>query len=157
MTHESTWSNKDYHYVHSPGAGPHDRYGGLLTMISTRLARADDIQFYAPHPGRLLHVRVHHGGTHIDILNWYQYAVSQQEGTFDRRQKLLIQLQKTVLPRRNLLLVGGDFNCPCESHGPVCGQAVVPAQSHALSGCAGPPAGLEVAAPHRAQYVVASS
>ena len=104
-SYEATWSNKDYHYVHSPGSGAHNRYGGLLVMISTRLAKADDIQFYAPHPGRLLHVRVPHGNTHVDVLNWYQYAVNQQDNTVDRRQKLLIQLQKTVahLPRRNLL------------------------------------------------------
>eukprot|EP00439_Symbiodinium_sp_Y106_P022897 s2239_g2.t2 len=127
-SYEATWSNKDYHYVHSPGSGAHNRYGGLLVMISTRLAKADDIQFYAPHPGRLLHVRVPHGNTHVDVLNWYQYAVNQQDNTFDRRQKLLIQLQKTVahLPRRNLLLLGGDFNCPCEPHGSTCGQAIVP-------------------------------
>ena len=114
--------------IHSPGSGTHDRYGGLLIMISTRLAKAEDIQFYAPHPAWLLHVRVPHGNTHIDILNWYQYAIYQQDGTFDRRQKLLTQLQKTIshLPRRNLLLLGGDFNCPCEPHGSACGTAVVP-------------------------------
>ena len=127
-THDSTWTNKDYHYVHSPGSGKHDRYGGLLIMISTRLAKAEDIQFYAPHPGRLLHVRIPHGSTHVDILNWCQYAINQQHGTPDRRQKLLMQIQKTIahLPRRNVLLLGGDFNCPCEPHGTVCGTAVVP-------------------------------
>ena len=127
-THDSTWTNKDYHYVHSPGSGKHDRYGGLLIMISTRLAKAEDIQFYAPHPGRLLHVRIPHGSTHVDILNWCQYAINQQHGTPDRRQKLLMQIQKTIahLPRRNVLLLGGDFNCPCEPHGAVCGTAVVP-------------------------------
>ena len=98
-------------------------------MISTRLAKAEDIQFYAPHPGRLLHVRIPHGSTHVDILNWYQYAINQHDdGTPDRRQKLLMQIQKTIahLPRRNILLLGGDFNCPCEPHGSVCGTAVVP-------------------------------
>ena len=120
-THDSTWTNKDYHYVHSPGSGKHDRYGGLLIMISTRLAKAEDIQFYAPHPGRLLHVRIPHGSTHVDILNWYQYAINQQDGIPDRRQKLLMQIQKTIahLPRRNVLLLGGDFNCPCGTGSPI--------------------------------------
>ena len=62
------------------------------------------------------------------MVNWYQYAVNQQEGTFDRRQKLLIKLQKCIahLPRRNSLVLGGDFNCPCEQYTNVCGPAIIP-------------------------------
>ena len=125
---ESTWASQDYLYVHTAGVGKHDRLAGLLMMISTRLVKAEQLQYCVHHAGRLLHARIPHGHTHVDIINWYQYAVNQQEGTFDRRQKLLIKLQKCLahLPRRNSLILGGDFNCPCEQHANVCGPACIP-------------------------------
>eukprot|EP00439_Symbiodinium_sp_Y106_P046963 s2644_g6.t1 len=97
-------------------------------MVSTRHARADQLRYCVHHAGRLLHVRIPHGNTHVDVVNWYQYAVNQQEGTFEKRQKLLIKLQKCLahLPRRNSLVLGGDFNCPCEQHANVCGPAHLP-------------------------------
>ena len=97
-------------------------------MISTRLVKAEQLQYCVHHAGQLLHARIPHGHTHVDIVNWYQYAVNQQEGTFDRRQKRLIKLQKCIahLPRRNSLILGGDFNCPCEQHTNVCGPAHIP-------------------------------
>ena len=127
-TLESTWASQDYLYVHTAGVGKHDRLAGLLMMISTRLVKAEQLQYCVHHAGRLLHARIPHGHTHVDIVNWYQYAVNQQEGTFDRRQKLLIKLQKCIahLPRRNSLILGGDFNCPCEQHTNVCGPASIP-------------------------------
>ena len=127
-TLESTWASQDYLYVHTAGVGKHDRLAGLLMMISTRLVKAEQLQYCVHHAGRLLHVRIPHGHTHVDLVNWYQYAVNQQADTFDRRQKLLIKLQKCLahLPRRNSLILGGDFNCPCEQHANVCGQASIP-------------------------------
>ena len=57
---------------------------GLLTMISTRLAKAADVQHSAVHNGRLLHVRFPRGQVHVDVLNWYQYAVSDKDGTYEK-------------------------------------------------------------------------
>ena len=87
--HDSTWTNQDFHYIHSQGLGKEDRVAGLLTMISTRLVKADDIQYVAAHPGRLLHIRIPRGQSSVDIVNWYQYSVSDAEGVFDRRLSLL--------------------------------------------------------------------
>eukprot|EP00439_Symbiodinium_sp_Y106_P065329 s1190_g10.t1 len=122
-TLDSTWASQDYLYVHTAGVGKHDRLAGLLIMISTRLVKAEQLQYCVHHAGRLLHARIPHGH-----MCWYQYAVNQQEGTFDRRQRLLIKLQKCIahLPRRNSLILGGDFNCPCEQHTNVCGPAHIP-------------------------------
>ena len=133
-TLQSTWASQDYLYVHTAGVGKHDRLAGLLMMISTRLVKAEQLQYFVHHAGRLLHVRIPHGHTHVDLVNWYQYAVNQQADTFDRRQKLLIKLQKCLahLPRRNSLILGGDFNCPCEQHANVCGQASIPSESPVL-------------------------
>ena len=87
---ESTWSSQEYHYVRAAGDGKRDRLAGLLVMISTRHAKAEQIQYCVHHAGRLLHIRTPHRHTHIDVVNWYQYAVNQQDGTIERRQKLLI-------------------------------------------------------------------
>ena len=104
--HDNTWTNEDFHYIHSQGLGKEDRVAGLLIMISTRLVKEDDIQYVAVHPGRLLHVRIPRGQSSVDIVNWYQYSVSDAEGVFERRLALLTKLQKCVagLPQRNSLL-----------------------------------------------------
>eukprot|EP00439_Symbiodinium_sp_Y106_P020947 s5929_g2.t1 len=132
--HDNMWSDKAYHFVHSQGQGKDDAVAGLLTMISTRLAKAADVQHSAVHNGRLLHVRfpkddavaglltmistrlakaadvqhsaVHNGRllhvrfprgqVHVDVLNWYQHAVSDKDGTYEKRHKLLMRLQKCV-------------------------------------------------------------
>ena len=127
-TFEAIWSSREYHYI---GNGKYDRLDGLLVMISTRHATAEQIQYCVHHAGRLLHVRIPHGHTFVDVVSWHQYAVNQQDGTFDRRQRLLIKLQKCLanLPRRNPLILGGDFNCPCERYANVCGPADIPPNS----------------------------
>ena len=91
-------------------------------MISTKRTKADQIQFRAHHAFRLLHVRIPHGSVHVDIVNWYQYAVNSQEQTPERSK-----LQKCIahLPRRNALIFGGDYNCPCTPYKHTCGQVVV--------------------------------
>ena len=101
-----TWTNEDFHYIHSQGLGKEDRVAGLLIKFSTRLVKEDDIQYVAVHPGRLLHVRIPRGQSSVDIVNWYQYSVSDAEGVFERRLALLTKLQKCVagLPQRNSLL-----------------------------------------------------
>ena len=125
--HDSTWTNKVFHYIHSQGFGKEDRVAGLLTMISTKLVKAEDIQYVAAHPGRLLHVRIPRGQSSVDIVNWYQYSVSDAEGVFDRRLSLLAKLQKCVagLPQRSSFLLAGDFNCPVSPNPPVCGSCVL--------------------------------
>ena len=123
---ESTWENAEYLYVHTCGTGPLDRVSGLLTVISTKLAKASDLQFQVLHAGRLLHVRFPCGSFHADLLNCYQYAVGQDEQVYDRRHKWFIKLHKCLsgLPKRNILVMGGDFNTPCIPHKGVCGPMV---------------------------------
>ncbi|CAE7254236.1 unnamed protein product, partial [Symbiodinium sp. CCMP2592] len=130
---ESTWETAEFLYIHSCGTGPVDRVGGVLTIVSKRLAKASDLQFQVLHGGRLLHVRVPCGGVHVDLLNYYQYAVVQEDVVYERRQKLFVKLQKCVagLPRRNSLILAGDFNCPFIPSGNVCGTHVVsPSEDH---------------------------
>ncbi|CAE7679495.1 unnamed protein product [Symbiodinium microadriaticum] len=123
---ESTWENAEYLYVHTCGTGPLDRVGGLLTVVSTKLAKVSNLQFQVLHAGRLLHVRFPCGSVHADLINCYQYAVGQDEQTYDRRHKWFIKLHKCLagLPKRNVLVMGGDYNTPCIPHKGVCGPMV---------------------------------
>ena len=66
---EATWSTREYHYIHTPGTGQHDRLAGLLVMVSTRLVKADQLQFRVHHAGRLIHVRIPYRSIHVDVVN----------------------------------------------------------------------------------------
>ena len=124
---DSSWSSADYHYIHSQGLNKEDKVGGVLTIIAARHAKETDIQYSVLHPGRLLHVRLPRGTSHVDVLNCYQYAVNEQEGVFDRRLQLFTRLQRCLhgLPQRNSLIMGGDLNCPMEVNQPTCGPCVL--------------------------------
>ena len=124
---DSSWSSSDYHYIHSQGLNKEDKVAGVLTIIAAKHAKASDIQYSVLHPGRLLHVRLPRGQSHVDILNCYQYAVNEREGVFERRFQLLSRLQKCLhgLPQRNSLILGGDLNSPVVSSPPTCGPCVL--------------------------------
>ena len=53
--------------MHSAGTQKSDKAGGLLTMISTRIAKQDDIQFLGVHAGRILYVRLNTGRAPIHL------------------------------------------------------------------------------------------
>ncbi|CAE7708124.1 MCAT [Symbiodinium sp. CCMP2592] len=130
---DNCWSSADFHFIHSAGRGKLDKVGGLLTIVSTRLARRDDIQYQGVHPGRLLHVRVQTGKTPLDILNVYQYAANDKPDTPEYRHKFLLCLQRCLssLPRRHALILSGDFNSTCSPMPKVCGPHVLPVvESH---------------------------
>ena len=125
---EYCWDNPDYSYVHSAGSQKVDKVGGVLTIVSTRIAKSSDIQFYHVWAGRLLHVRVPAGGSSIDLLNVYQYSANEKPETLHRRQQFLQRLQKCLagLPRRHSLIMSGDMNTSRESTPHVCGTHVLP-------------------------------
>ena len=122
------WSGPDYVYIHSAGHNKQDKVGGLLTMVSTRIASDKDVQYNHVWAGRLLHVRVPAGNASLDLLNVYQYSANDKPGTLARRQQFLQKLQRALagLPRRNALIMSGDLNTSCEPLSHVCGQYVLP-------------------------------
>ena len=129
---EYCWDNPEYSYVHSAGTQKVDKVGGVLTIVSTRLAKSSDIQFHHVWAGRLLHVRVPAGGSSIDLLNVYQYSANEKPETLHRRQQFLQRLQKCLagLPRRHSLIMSGDMNTSCESTPHVCGPHVLPIREY---------------------------
>ena len=128
-TFDGTWSTHAYHYIHSAGEAKEDRVGGVLIMVSTRVApKQADIQFHAVHPGRLLHVRINRKQP-IHVLNLYQYTANDHKLTPERRHKYLLRLRHTLqgLPIRNMLIIGGDLNTTCTPQAKVCGKWILPA------------------------------
>ncbi|CAE7740061.1 MCAT [Symbiodinium sp. CCMP2456] len=125
--YDANWSTSDFHFIHSAGHSSEDKVGGLLIMVSVRLAKSSDIQFHAVHPGRLLRVRVNRAHP-IDILNIYQYTANDNRLTPARRQQYLTRLQKTLrrIPNRHVLIAAGDYNTTCVPTDKVCGPWTMP-------------------------------
>ena len=123
-TADFNWSNKDYHYVHSAGTQKTDKVGGLLTMVSTKLAKQEDLQFLSVHAGRILHVRLGGGSAPTDLVNVYQHVANDKQETLERRHSLLLRLQRCLagIPQRN----AGDMNTSCVPMAKVCGDFVLP-------------------------------
>ena len=71
----STWEDKDWLYVHS--ATSDHRSGGILTMISRRLAEPEQLGFAAVIDGRLLHIRIHFDNRALDIIATYQFVAAR--------------------------------------------------------------------------------
>ena len=125
---EYCWDNKDYTYIHSAGTQKVDKVGGVLTMISSKLAKSSDVQFQSIWAGRILHVRVPAKGSSIDLVNVYQYSANEKPETLHRRQAFLQRLHKCLagLPRRHSLIVSGDMNTSSVPTEHVCGSQVLP-------------------------------
>ena len=79
----STWSDREWLYVHSATADY--KSGGILTMISRRIAEPEQLGYAAIIDGRLLHIRVHYASRALDIIATYQYvAANNQTSAYQR-------------------------------------------------------------------------
>ena len=135
----SEFSSGSWHCIHS-GIG--DSNGGVLIMVHSSLARADQLRHCEVIAGRVLHVRLDTTPP-TDLLGVYQVAWNPQHSTLhgstaDRVQALLarrlhvwtaIQTWISGVPRRNGLLMLGDFNCTLAPNPPNIGQGVTDGSS----------------------------
>ncbi|CAE7296954.1 unnamed protein product [Symbiodinium sp. CCMP2592] len=126
--YDANWSTPDFHFVHSSGHNKEDKQGGVLTIVSTKVATSSELQYHEIWPGRLLHVRVNKHQP-IDILNVYQYTANDQSLTPERRHKYLLRLRHALsgIPSRHVMILAGDFNTTCVTTPKVCGKWVLPA------------------------------
>ena len=108
---ENTWHDDSWAFIHS--AAPEPKSGGLLVMISKRIAQPHMIGYDPVIPGRLLHIRIHFEARAVDILAAYQHVCHRTAQSKQNRHSFWTQLDTTLhkLPGRNLLLCAGDFNC----------------------------------------------
>ena len=86
-------------------------------MVKKTLCQAQSLRYTEVQPGRILHVRVPGEAVSLDVISVYQFvwrSTITTEANKIQRQKLIDQLAKQLnhLPKRNTLLVAGDFNSP---------------------------------------------
>ena len=119
----ATWSDKAWIYVHSASADY--KSGGILIMISRRLACPEQIGHQAIVDGRLVHVRVHFDSRALDILAIYQHVDSRNKLSAQQREQIWDALNTALdkQPSRNNLICAGDFNCSLDSHPPWIGTS----------------------------------
>ena len=108
---DHNWYDDHWSYLHS--AAPDPRTGGLLVMVSTRIARPQFIGYDSIEPGRLMHVRLHFESRAVDLLAVYQHVCQRTTSSTRLRASLWQKLDDSLarLPTRNLLICVGDFNC----------------------------------------------
>ncbi|CAE7265256.1 unnamed protein product, partial [Symbiodinium sp. CCMP2456] len=125
--YDANWTGPDFHFIHSAGKAKEDVHGGVLIMISTKVAARAELQFNIVHPGRMLHVRINKACA-IDVLNLYQYTANDNKLTPERRQHFLKKLHSTLrgIPSRHSIFMAGDMNSTCMTQENVCGKWVLP-------------------------------
>ena len=100
-----------YCVIHA-GAADH-RLQGCAILIRKTLAEVTALHWAPILARHLLHVRFPLQGKHVDVLCGYQFSWSFVGGRGSlERQWVWIQLDTTIagLPRRNVLILGGDVN-----------------------------------------------
>ena len=131
--HQSEWCSGNWTCVHS-GDSSH-KYAGVMCMLSNNCFQPRHVRHQTLIDGRLLHVRA--GALHdaVDFLCLYQHPwnvrVPKQE-LHVRRDKVWKQLDRAISaqPKRNLLVIGGDFNVQLGPHGRAVGTAVQHRHAH---------------------------
>ena len=122
--YQRDWDNGTYFAIHH-GAG---RTGGLLTLISNRLASKECIRSGTLANGRVQHIRIYDPEGGLDILNVYQKVWSHASAEVVRaeRQKVWEALADCLdkIPARNQVLIVGDMNVQLPSTTGVTGTAV---------------------------------
>ena len=126
--------------IHS-GSG--SREGGVLIMLHASFFQGVSVKHAEVEPGRLLHVRLE-GNPSIDILGVYQHAwnpakveyqhqaQSPEQMLMHKRQGIWRQLQGWVssIPKRNQMVLLGDFNASLQPQLPNIGLGVGPTHLH---------------------------
>ena len=111
------WHSRGWSFITS--VDPMARFSGVAVLIRNTIAHTDCIRYQELVKGRLLHVRlfptqkVAAPCCSVDILCLYQHAGDDHATLQGGRQKVWVSLSRCLasLPQRNLLVVGGDFNC----------------------------------------------
>eukprot|EP00438_Fugacium_kawagutii_P002371 Skav201000 [mRNA] locus=scaffold991:190724:199563:+ [translate_table: standard] len=94
------WQYHDWLCIHSAGT---ELASGILILIHRRIASATDLQWHAIIPGR----------NSLDLIACYQHSWQPGQERLQLRQRWWDTLHAYLrtCPRRNRLLLGGDFNC----------------------------------------------
>ena len=123
----SSWDTHQYIFVHSGSQEPDFKQGGLLTVVAKRLLDPGTLRYVDVIPGRLLRIQFHRHSQPCDLLNFYQHTWRATDHVRRLRHQALDQLTRTVnmIPKRSLMIIGGDFNASCISSSPHVGSHVL--------------------------------
>ena len=99
--------------MHS-GASDH-QYQGCAILIKKSLAEVTALRWAPVIAGHILHVRFPLHGKHVDVVCVYQFSWSyagDAEPLRTKRERIWTRLDRLLssLPRRNILIMGGDMN-----------------------------------------------
>ena len=115
-TYDSEWVSGSFSIIHY-GGSKEDRFCGLLIAIHHSICKPQLVRHACYIPGRLVHIRICHpkSSQYIDLVHCYQYFGGSlrdiEDSKLERQMSFLDSLGQIVagLPRRNILLVAGDF------------------------------------------------
>ena len=124
---EKMYSAAEWHVVCS--GQKDDKNSGVITMIARRLCDAEHLRFQTPKPGHILHVQIAQSFQTFDVVNVYQFAwnhtvpvevmISKRDQVWQKLGGLLAQL-----PKRNILVLAGDFNTSASSMPRLVGRGI---------------------------------
>ena len=136
--HSAEFHNDKWVYVYS-GSGTSQ--GGVMVLVSRRIAGPQQVRFAELQPGRALHTRVALEPP-LDILCVYQHAWSNvgsgdvggpsraelHEDLLSKRQCIWQTISRWTrsIPKRNTVLIGGDMNASLQEALPHVGAGVHP-------------------------------
>lgn len=108
--YSNTWSD-NWHTIHSGVEG--QRRAGLAVMVAKSLCTSAQLKWHEVIPGYLLHIRIQLPGRPLDLVCCYQHTCLRTKPSMQLREQWWSQFDSLLrnLPRRNLLIVAGDFNC----------------------------------------------
>ena len=131
--HQSEWCSGNWTCVHS--GDPSHKYAGVMCMLSNNCFQPQHVRHQTLIDGRLLHVRAGALDDAVDFFCLYQHPwnvrVPKPE-LHARRDKVWKRLDRAISaqPKRNLLVIGGDFNVQLGPHGRAVGTAVQHRHAH---------------------------
>lgn len=120
-----------------------DKSDGLLVLLSKRLCPSRHVAWSEPCPGRLAHIRIFGTQRSVDIVACYQHVYTGTNASLQLRKKFWIALEKLLggLPKRNGLILAGDFNTSIPFVKHLVGSTRYRWNSHSTCGSTHPDAG----------------
>ena len=117
--HDCQWEEQNWFCVHT--GTDQGKGAGVLVLVHKRVGNTD-LRFQTLIPGRILHLRLHPQCT-VDLVACYQ-KVWSGHATIQERKLVWDQLQFCMMncPRRNMLILTGDFNVQLQACPAVTGQ-----------------------------------
>ena len=128
---ETTWVIPGWMFIVAPD--PQRRYSGVGMVISRHIARPETVSFCTWATGRVLQVRCQGARATLDLFSVYQFVHKEhaaEPGDSPRAQlwQILGRALHSV-PRRNLVVLGGDLNATVAPIPGLVGKGVLASRS----------------------------